>query len=244
MGVPMGKITDLEFYSEALQEYISMLVYVPANYSPLYKYTMCIANDGKDYFQMGRIGRVADRLLHEGKIGNVIIVGIPYLDAQDRRRKYHPQGEKNEAYIRFLAHELAPFLDAEFPAYGVGRGRVLMGDSLAGTVSLLTALRYPNIFGKVVMQSPYVDDVVMQAAEQFKEPHLLQLYHVIGKHETDVPTTNGEISNFIEPNRKLHALLAEKAFPMFYEEFDGNHTWKYWQKDVPRALETIAALHE
>ncbi|MEH6943500.1 alpha/beta hydrolase [Bacillus sp. JJ722] len=239
MSIPMGRIQDLEFYSNALNEHIKMLVYLPANYSPLYKYALCITNDGKDYFQMGRIGRVADALLHNKKIENVIIVGIPYNDVHDRRTKYHPEGKKNEAYIRFLAHELVPFLDKQFPTHGVGHGRMLMGDSLAGTVSLMTALRYPNIFGKVAMQSPYVDDHVKQAVQTFSTPHLLNLYHVIGRDEVDVPTTDGQRSNFIEPNRELHTLLTEKGFPLFYEEFDGIHTWKYWQKDLPRAVEMM-----
>lgn len=244
MAIPMGKIQDLELYSNALQENMKMLVYLPANYSTLYKYELCIVNDGKDYFQMGRIGRVADALLHEKKINNTIIVGIPYLDRDDRRTKYHPEGEKNEAYIRFLAHELVPFLDNEFPTYGVGHGRTLMGDSLAATISLMTALRYPHTFGKVSMHSPYVDQHVKQAVEQFTTPHLLKLYHVIGTKEVDVPTSDGQRSNFIEPNRELHALLTEKGFPQFYEEFDGDHTWKYWQKDLPRAVELMLQAEE
>ncbi|WP_042349450.1 alpha/beta hydrolase [Bacillus massiliigorillae] len=239
MSIPMGRIQDLEFYSEALQENIKLLVYLPPNYSPFYKYTLCITNDGKDYFQMGRIGRVADSLLHTNKIEDVIIIGIPYNDVHDRRSKYHPEGEKNESYIRFLAHELVPFLDQEFPTHGVGNGRMLIGDSLAGTVSLMTALRYPNMFGKVAMQSPYVDQHVKQAIQDFTTPHLLQIYHVIGKNEVDVPTTDGKRSNFIKPNRELHSLLTEKDFPLFYEEFDGEHTWKYWQKDLPRAVEMM-----
>ena len=73
-------------------------------------------------------------------------------------------------------------------------------------------------------------------SKSFEEPHLLELYHVIGTKETDVPTTDGKRSNFIEPNRELHQLLNRKGFPNFYEEFDGIHTWKYWQADLKRAL--------
>lgn len=244
MSIPMGKIQEIVFHSDSLQEDITLLVYIPANFSPLQKCTICIANDGKDYFQMGRIGRVTDSLLYEGEIENIIIIGIPYNDVQDRRTKYHPDGEKFEAYVRFLAHELVPFLEEEFPSYGVGHGRVLIGDSLAATISLMTALRYPHTFGKVLMQSPYVDEKVLSAVKECKEPHLLKLYHVIGKHEVDVPTTDGKRSNFIEPNRELHKAILEKQFPHFYEEFDGEHTWKYWQKGLPQALQYILSLDE
>ena len=156
------------FHSEALAEEIELLVYLPYNFSPLFKYTLVIAQDGRDYFQMGRIGRVADELLANDEIENIIIVGIPYQDRLDRRRKYHPDGEQHAAYVRFLAHELVPFLDEKFPTYQMGYGRALIGDSLGGTVSLLTALQYPHTFGKVIMQSPLVDETVLQAVRRFR----------------------------------------------------------------------------
>lgn len=236
MSTRKGTITSYMFKSKELAEELELLVYLPYHFSPLYKYTLVIAQDGRDYFQMGRIGRVADELLANDEIENIIIVGIPYQDRFDRRRKYHPDGKQHAAYVRFLAHELVPYLDREFPTYEMGYGRALIGDSLGGTVSLLTALQYPHTFGKVIMQSPLVDETVMKAIENFKETHLLELYHVIGTKETDVPTTDGKRANFIEPNREMHQLINKKGFSGFYEEFDGLHTWKYWQADLKRAL--------
>lgn len=57
-----GTIKEIMFYSNALNEEIQLLVYLPPNYSDLYKYQLLIAQDGKDYFQLGRIGRAADEL--------------------------------------------------------------------------------------------------------------------------------------------------------------------------------------
>lgn len=236
MTYPKGTIKELTFQSSELGEEIQLLIYLPANFSPLYKYSLLIAQDGKDYFQLGRIGRLADELLFEKQIENVIIVGIPYKDVMDRRRKYHPDGEQNGQYIRFLAHELVPFLDQEFPTYHMGSTRALIGDSLGATVSLMTALQYPHTFGKVILQSPFVDNQVINQVEEFSEPHLLEIYHVIGTEETEVPTTDGGVSNFIEPNRRLAEIIAKKQFNHFFEEFKGTHTWTYWQPDLRRAL--------
>ncbi|MEG9296385.1 esterase family protein [Mangrovibacillus sp. Mu-81] len=236
MNVNRGKVTELNLYSKELNEELKMLVYLPATFSPLYKYSLLIAQDGKDYFQLGRIPRLADELLGNKEIENMIIVGVPYKSVEDRRRKYHPYGEENDAYIRFLAHELVPYLDEHFPTYHMGMGRALIGDSLGATVSLMTALKYPNTFGKVILQSPLVNDKVLDEVEDFPHPHLLQIYHVIGKDETEVKTTNGEVKDFLTPNRELHELFIEKKYTAFYEEFDGGHTWKYWQPDLKRAL--------
>lgn len=224
-----GTIKEIMFYSNALNEEIQLLVYLPPNYSDLYKYQLLIAQDGKDYFQLGRIGRTADELQLNNDIEGTIIVGIPYADVADRRSKYHPDGEKSQSYIRFLAHELVPFLDSEFPTYQMGLGRGLIGDSLGATVSLRAALKYPHTFGKVMLQSPYVNEEVLSEVNAFQTFHLLEIFHIIGSEETAVKTSSNTIEDFLEPNRNLATLLHESNADYHYEEYEGNHTWKYWQ---------------
>jgi enterochelin esterase-like enzyme len=234
-----GFTKDYTLYSHSLKEEIELLIYFPSSYTPLNKYNLLIAQDGRDYFQLGRIATIADELIQKKEMANTIIVGIPYLNVEDRRQKYHPNGVKNRAYIRFLAHELVPFLDREFPTYQMGMGRTLIGDSLAATVSLMTALDYPYTFGKVILQSPYVNETVLEKVQQFNQAHLVDVYHVIGKEETEVDTHNKRKANFLEANRKLHSVLSQKNFSYFYDEFAGDHTWTYWQPDLKRALGAV-----
>jgi enterochelin esterase-like enzyme len=239
MEYPKGTIKEIAFQSLELGEEMQLLVYLPANFSSLYKYSLIIAQDARDYFQLGRIGRLADEFLYEHEIENLIIVGVPYKNVVDRRRKYHPDGDQNQAYIRFLAHELVPFLDLEFPTYHMGSTRALVGDSLGATVSLMTALQYPHTFGKVLLQSPLVNAHVLEMVENFKDSELLEIYHVIGNLETEVKTTDGMVRDFLSPNRELSSMISKKQFIYFYEEFNGNHTWTYWQPDLRRALKML-----
>ncbi|PLR78788.1 hypothetical protein CU633_03060 [Bacillus sp. V3-13] len=239
MEIPRGTIKDMTIPSKELGEEVNILVYLPASFSSLYKYSLLIASDGKDYFQFGRIGRIADELLHHKEIENVIIVGVPYKDVKDRREKYHPQGSRQHNYIRFLAHELVPFLDKEFPTYQMGMGRALIGDSLAATVSLMTALEYPNIFGRVILQSPLVNDRVVQLVETFEYPPLLHIYHEVGNQETIVITSDKKEMDFLTPNRHLAEVFRQKRFPYHFEEFAGNHTWTYWQPNLRDALKKM-----
>ncbi|WP_391208198.1 alpha/beta hydrolase [Psychrobacillus sp. L4] len=231
-----GIVQDMTLFSDALQEEMQLLIYLPPNYSPLYKYSVLIANDGKDYFQLGRISRVADELYDQKEIENVIIVGVPYKNVKDRREKYHPDGPKHQAYIRFLAQELVPYIDANYPTYQIGMGRALIGDSLAATVSLLTALQYPNTFGKIILHSPLVNEYVLSEMENHKDVHAFSIYHVIGNEETSVLTGDGLVTDFITPNRVLHNLILNKGFTTFYDELNGDHTWKLWQPDMKRSL--------
>lgn len=239
MTAKAGIVKETLLYSKELEEEVTLLIYLPKNYSPLYKYSLIIAQDGQDYFRLGRISRQTEELLSEKEIENVIIVGIPYRDVHDRRDKYHPEGPKQKAYIRFLAHEVVPFLDKEFPTYQMGAGRALIGDSLAGTVSFMTALTYPNTFGKVIMQSPYSDETVLQMVKDFSSPALLSVYHQIGTKETEVKTTDGAVQDFLAPNRKLHAAIDAKGIPSVYEEFEGDHKWTFWQPSLKKILKTM-----
>lgn len=234
-----GKIEEITIQSKELGEDVQVLIHLPYNYTPLYKYAILIASDGKDYIQYGRAGRVIDELLDAGEIEDVIFVGIPYKSVPERRRMYHPEGDKREAYTRFLAHELVPYLDNNYPTYQVGAGRALIGDSLAATISLLTAAKYPSIFGQVILHSPYVDDFVLEKVGAVQDSSAFSIYHVIGEEETEVSTQVDGIQDFLTPNRQLNALIKEKGFPYFYEEFKGNHTWKYWQPDVRRAIAMV-----
>ncbi|RBW69972.1 alpha/beta hydrolase [Bacillus taeanensis] len=232
-----GRTEETTIYSERLGEEITIMVYLPPNYSTFLTYPVLIAQDGKDYFQLGRIASTTDRLINEEKVRAFIIVAIPYKSVEDRRRKYHPDGSQNQEYIEFLAEELLPFINQTYAVESIGTERTLIGDSLGATVSLLTALTYPHTFSNVIMQSPYVDETVINKVKNSHTSASLSIYHVIGMKETAVKTTNHSTKDFLTPNRELKAVINKKEFHYFYEEFEGDHTWKYWQPDLKRALE-------
>ncbi|MBP2258619.1 enterochelin esterase-like enzyme [Virgibacillus campisalis] len=228
---------EKEIESSYLNETMTLKLYQPESFSPLNKYHICIMQDGNDYYQLGRVATLSDRLHSKEAIENTVFAGIHYQDKYDRRKKYHPSGEQQQDYIKFLIHEVVPLLDDMYPTYQMGRSRALMGDSLAGTLALMTALKYPNTFGKVIMQSPYVDEKVIDAVQNAKNMESIDIYHTIGENETAVGTTDGSVQDFVTPNRELNELLKAKGASYQYEELkNGEHTWKYWQKDLPNIL--------
>ncbi len=235
-----GKMSEQTINSKYLQEKMPLKIYTPEGYSPFQQYKICIMQDGDDYYQMGRVASVSDQLHEDGDIEHTIFVGIHYQDKYDRRTKYHPDGEQQQAYMQFLVHEVVPFLDENYSTVQMGEARILAGDSLAGTLALMTAVKYPDIFGKVIMQSPYIDQTVLQLVENAENLSTLDIYHTIGDHETAVKTTDGSILDFLTPNRNLSKLLLSKGMNYEYKELtDAQHTWGYWQKDLPTALKLI-----
>lgn len=229
-------MTEYEIESVYLQETMKLKVYKPKNFSSLYKYHFCIMQDGNDYFQMGRAATLSDKLHRDNRIENTIFIGIHYQDKYDRREKYHPDGSRQGDYVNFLIREVVPFLDEELPGYHMGRGRTLAGDSLAGTLGLMTAAKFPNIFGNVIAQSPYVDEHVMEVLASARDFSALTIDHTIGKEETSVVTTDGDTLDFLTPNRELRDFLERQPLSYTYHELDGDHTWGSWQQDFERAL--------
>jgi enterochelin esterase-like enzyme len=230
---------EREIDSKYLNEMKKIKIYFPETFSDLYKYNIAIMFDGDDYFQMGRIATYSDKLHEDYELTNTIFVGIHYKDAEDRRKKYHPNGEEHEAFTKFVVKEVVPLLDDELPTYHMGKSRILMGDSLAGTFSLLTALKYPNTFGKVILQSPFIDEATLEQVKQTDDLSSVDIYHTIGEKEDEAKLTDGRIIDQLTPNRELKDYVSSKNSSYIYHELeDGQHTWKYWQQDMVRALTT------
>ncbi|MGV3467358.1 MAG: alpha/beta hydrolase [Heyndrickxia sp.] len=230
-------IEELSLQSAELNAQMNLMVYLPPQYSPLYTYPLIIVQDGQDYFNLGRVATLAERLISNKKIRKAIIVGIPYTNKQERWHRYHPNGENQEAYIRFLVRELLPAVSEQYAVEELASDRYLIGDSLGATVSLTACLRYPHTFGNAILQSPFVDNALIEKVSGFSQASQISVYHSIGKNETEVETTWGERADFLEPNHRLRETFIQKSFASYvYEENEGNHTWTYWQSDVEQAL--------
>lgn len=237
MSFPRGKIYDANIESNLLKESIPLLVYLPASFSKNEKYPLIIVQDGKDYFQLGKLTRYADELIEEGVLEKTIIIATHYKSIEDRRKKYHPFGEENLNFMKFMADELIPWVDQRYPTYTQREKRTLMGDSLAGTVSLRTAIHYPELFKNIILHSPYVNQEILNEVQTAPPSVQFKIYQVVGTEETVVKISNNR--DFLTPNRELHQLFIEKGYETFYDEFNGGHSWKYWQPDVKRALQTM-----
>ena len=235
-----GTMLYKQIKSKFLKENLLLKIYKPKSYSPLYKYNICVMLDGDDYYKLGQITSISDQLHDKHQIENTIFVGIHYNNIRDRRMKYHPQGEKRMEFMRFLAHEVIPFLDQKFSTFMMTHTRALIGESLAGTSALMTVLKYPHTIGKVIMQSPYVDQTVLQTVADYQPIKSIDLYHSIGTNETAVQITNGLIVDFVEPNQQLSKLFKKSGTSYQYKEFKNEkHTWKYWQQHIPNALTSM-----
>lgn len=123
-----GKMIEKIIDSNYLQETMSIKIYKPEEFDSLFETNLCFMQDGNDYFQMGRVATVSDRLHEEESIANTVFIGIHYIDRADRLKKYHPNGQQYLAYQHFLIKEVLPLVDTLVPINPLGTIRTLIGD--------------------------------------------------------------------------------------------------------------------
>jgi enterochelin esterase-like enzyme len=167
-----GSLQKYERYrSRFLPTERDVIVYIPGVYdwNPPRRFPVLYLQDGQNLFDPAtsfagiawRVGETADRLIAEGKIQPLVIVGI-YNTGKQRIREYTPSRAKKlggggaNRYGKMLVREIMPFIESKYrtlagPAHtGVG------GSSLGGLLAMYLGLSYPGVFGRVAALSPSV----------------------------------------------------------------------------------------
>ncbi|MGC5326634.1 alpha/beta hydrolase [Brevibacillus sp. SYSU BS000544] len=234
VDIPKGSIEEVTISSQYLGTQERLMIYTPHRYSPLYSYPVLYVQDGDDYLSLGRLPSLLDKFSDTRETEDVIVVFIP-VDKAERTKRYHPKGAQHAAYKRFLAEEVVSFVDRNYSTHPLGHARTLLGESLGGVVSLFTALTYPHTFGQVASQSGAFDPSLCSLVEQWHVDSHLSVYLEIGEQETAIETSRGTL-DLVAGNQMLHDILVHKKVTLRYESFAGDHTWGYWQENLPRIL--------
>jgi predicted alpha/beta superfamily hydrolase len=139
------------------------------------RYPVLYMHDGQNVFDpstafLGRewhADEIATEAIERGSIPPVIIVGIwntpervgdytPDQDLEDARGDNKPQGRGGNGarYLRWIVHELKPFVDSNYRTQPGRETTAIMGSSLGGIISLAAAEQHPETFGCVAAVSP------------------------------------------------------------------------------------------
>lgn len=228
-----------EVPSSYLQASRAVKVYLPPGYNELLSYPVVYCQDGSDFFTMGRIATIANELILSEGMEPFLIAGVS-VERSKRTSEYSAVGERNEAYKRFFAEELVPYMESRYPVSD--RTRVIAGDSLGGTVSLHLALDYPELFCNVLSLSGAFLEPTLDALQVEADLSWLNLWMIIGLEETSVETHMGNI-DFVQFNREAKRAFEQKKARLHYIEKPGVHTWGFWQKELPHGLRYFFPTH-
>ena len=199
-------------------------IYLPPDYDPAdRRYPALYLLDGEAYLVSARAPRIMDALVAQGEVAPAIVVFV--------ERPGGPSGG-DAAYAQFLAQDLVPWIDARYPTSTDPQERAIGGAGTSGALSLYVALEHPDMFGRVLAQSPLGRSLVVHlpgllarnAARGFGPP---LCYIDVGRY--DHPGR-------VEGAQSLCGALLGRGATVSYQDFGGDHSFLGWRATLPDAL--------
>lgn len=130
------------------------------------RYPVLYMHDGQNLFDptlayggvTWGVDEVVSRLILDQKIPPLLIVGVwntpnrfgEYLPQQphgDSPLPEHVETVDSDNYLRFLVHDLKPFIDQTYRTRPTRQHTHIMGSSMGGLISLYALCEYPDLFG-------------------------------------------------------------------------------------------------
>jgi enterochelin esterase-like enzyme len=131
------------------------------------RHDVLYANDGQDMEAVGLEGTLRALEAEGVALPIVVAIDMPHdrmgaYGLSDRARarstvadtKYGPVGTRAQAYSEWLAHTLAPVIDARYRTRQSRRGRAVLGWSLGALNAFNLGWNYPELFATVGAFSP------------------------------------------------------------------------------------------
>ena len=138
-----------------------VIVWLPPSYTKAteQRYPVLYMHDGQNVFDPAtsflgvdwQVDETADRLIREGKMQEIIVVGI--YNTTDRGEDYSDT-PKGRAYLKFIVERLKPFIDNAYRTMPEREHTAVMGSSMGGLISFLLVWNYPQVFSQAACLSP------------------------------------------------------------------------------------------
>ncbi|HUF05507.1 MAG TPA: alpha/beta hydrolase-fold protein [Aridibacter sp.] len=243
-------------------------VLLPPNYEvKKTRYPVLYLNDGQNLFDEAdaifnnaewKVDETVYDLIAKGKIPPIIVVGIDNAGKKMRPNEYLPWEDeylsppvpdpKGALYPEFLEKEVIPFVESKYRVGTEKKDRGLGGSSYGALIALYSALKKPDLFGKLLLESPsfYVSDakvlVMAESAEKFPS----MVYIGVGTNEGGRKECDPKDETFeaVVDVKRLAEIVKKK------EAFDAGglkvviepcavHHEDAWAKRLPQALKFL-----
>lgn len=253
-----GDLELHEFRSRIFRNTRLLRIWLPPRYSEPEnagrRYPVFYLNDGQNLFEPATsftgvewgADETADRLIRQEAIPPMILVGIDNAKEQ-RIREYLPWRSLNptvwwpqgKRYPEFLQQEVMPFVEKQFRVATGPRNTGLGGSSLGGLISLFTGMEYPEVFGRVLVESPslfIVNRMMLKLARRAKRwPE--KMFLAIGTKEVGQEEKNRRAVEDVEQLERIlrKAGLGGERLMVKIDE-GATHNEGEWAKRLPEAM--------
>jgi predicted alpha/beta superfamily hydrolase len=218
------------------------------------RYPVLYLNDGQNLFESStsftgvewQVDETAARLIHEGTIPPMIMVGVDNA-GKDRMREYMPHRSLHPVLLRvqgsrypsFLLKEVMPFLASNYRVADGPENTGLGGSSLGALIALYTTSVWPGVIGRLLLESPALwasnRQIIRQSREVRRWPE--RIFLATGTNELGRKDRNQSV---VDDVRELAAILRrsgleEDRLRLVIEE-GGTHHESAWARRFPEAL--------
>lgn len=239
-------------YSPALKRRGDLTLYLPESRPserlPLLVLLHGVYGSHWNWWLMGKAPEIAREMLDAGEI-RPFAIAMPSDGLWGEGSGYVPHRDFDaEAWI---AEDVPGFVGEFVPEIGTKRF-YLAGLSMGGFGALRLGMKYAS---KVKGISAHSSVTSIEDLERFVSDPLdeyrnsgaenVSILHWVRENRAMLPPIRfdcGLEDSLLEANRTLHAALHEEEIPHTYEEYDGGHTWKYWQNHLRETYRFVSEI--
>jgi predicted alpha/beta superfamily hydrolase len=253
-----GQLRLHEFQSGIFRNTRLLRVWVPPGYDQpennSRQYPVFYLNDGQNLFDPAtayigvdwQVDEAAARLIAEDKIPPLVIVGIDNAQ-KDRAKEYLPYRSMNPPVFRpqgrrypdFLLNEVMPFLGERYRIARGAENTGLGGSSLGAIISLYTEIARPEVFGRLLIESPSLfisNRQLLRASRAFRQ-WPARIFMAMGTREAGNQERDRQVVEDVRELERIlrHAGLDESRLRVNIDA-GATHSEGAWAKRFPEAL--------
>ena len=237
--IPHGSVARHYYASSVTGKMEVCLIYTPPCYDPYHskkKYPVLYLQHGygeneTGWVYQGHLGRIADHLLNEGRMKEMIIVmgngmAVPAEEPKNEEERMKVFG----LFPQIILKDLIPYVEAHYPVLTDKWNRAMAGLSMGSFQTSIVTLTHPELFGYAALfsgflRSPRGDGTndhlaILDDADRFHENYRV-FYRAMGTED-----------QFFETFEKDDEFLSSKPVRMTRRIFPGGHDWGVWRRCI------------
>ncbi|MBP3645724.1 MAG: acetylesterase [Clostridia bacterium] len=176
---------------------------------------------------------------------------------------YADSKTSGDRYGTFVSEDLVNFIESTFPVSKKREDRFIAGLSMGGYGAVVNGLRHPETFGAIgAMSSAFLKKRILNSVDEpgrdlFTRTEYMTMfglddvkdfegsehdYDMLArkaarrKKKPDIYLCCGTEDSLLPVNHQFRELLSELGYNMTYEEWEGDHNWKFWDEAIEKLI--------
>jgi predicted alpha/beta superfamily hydrolase len=257
-GGAAGDLRLHQFHSRIYRNTRFLRVWLPPGYDDTgnggRRYPVLYLNDGQNLFEGAtsftgiewQVDETAERLIREGAVPPMIIVGIDNT-GEERLREYMPHRSMHPRMLRvqgkyypdFLMKEVMPSVEGQYRVAKGPENTGFGGSSLGALIALYTVIARPGVIGRLLLESP---SLWASGRRSIKESRAVRIWPeriflAVGTAEAGSAERSRTVVDDVRELAAImrRAVLSEKRLRLVIEDGAG-HNEAAWAERFPEAL--------